>query len=51
MNEERKAIELALKLVAGSKWDGKDDFSRGMRLLQMSLVRQAKKNQLTKRQK
>jgi hypothetical protein len=48
MNKEQKAIKLALSLVIGNKWDGKDDFSRGMRMLRKSLVRQAKKNRLTK---
>ena len=48
MNKEQKAIKLALSLVTGNKWDGKDDFSRGMRMLRKSLVRQAKKNRLTK---
>ena len=48
MNKEQKAIKLALSLVIGNKWGGKDDFSRGMRMLRKSLVRQAKKNRLTK---
>lgn len=45
---ERNAIKLALNLVANNKWNGRDNFSRQMRRLKLSLARRAQKNRLTK---
>lgn len=50
MRKEREAIKLALNLVK-RPWPGNDDFSRGMRILQMSMVRQAKNKRLTENKK
>jgi len=46
MRKEREAIKLALNLVQ-RPWPGNDDFSRGMRILQMSLKRQERNKRLT----
>lgn len=50
MRKEKEAIKLALDLVK-RPWPGSDDFSRGMRILQMSMVRQAKNKRLTEDKK
>lgn len=47
MRKEQKAIKLALALVA-RPWNGHDDFSKGMRLLQkkMGLTKTKKSNKI-----
>lgn len=50
MRKERIAIKMALDLVK-RPWPGDDEFSRGMRILQMSMVRQAKNKRLTENKK
>jgi hypothetical protein len=42
MKKETRAIKIALELLKG-KYDGKDDFSKGMRLLQEKMKKKGNK--------
>ena len=48
MKSEKKAIKLALELIK-QPWTGNDDFSRGMRILQMSPWRMDRRQTENKR--